>query len=103
MLAAFTNQQIIDRYAPLIDPESAEAIDEAVTRIVAAKRKGGKVIVATGSGPNLHEGVTTLIAELMSKGLIDGVTTSSAVIAHEMGVIAFSQIKLPIASHPPAS
>ena len=41
-------------------------------------------MVATGSGPNLHEGVTTLIAELMTKGVIDGVLTSSAVIAHEM-------------------
>jgi hypothetical protein len=38
----------------------------------------------TGSGPNIHEGVTTLIAELIHKGIIDGVTTSSAVIAHEM-------------------
>src|ERR1019366_1506731 len=38
----------------------------------------------TGSGPNLHEGVTTLIAELMHKGIVDGVITSSAVVAHEM-------------------
>jgi len=42
------------------------------------------VVVVTGSGPNLHEGVTTLIAELINKGVIDGVTTSSAVVAHEM-------------------
>jgi hypothetical protein len=40
--------------------------------------------VITGSGPNIHEGVTTLIAELIRKGLVDGVITSSAVIAHEM-------------------
>jgi len=58
---------------------------EAVTRIVAAKQRGGKVVVITGSGPNVHEGVTTLIAELMRVGMVDGVTTSSAVIAHEMG------------------
>src|ERR1044071_3761134 len=58
---------------------------EAVDRIVAAKRRHGKVVVITGSGPNLHEGVTTLIAELMRIGLVDGVTTSAAVIAHEMG------------------
>jgi len=38
-----------------------------------------------GSGPNLHEGVTTLIAALMNEGIIDGVITSSAVICHEMG------------------
>ncbi len=43
------------------------------------------MVVITGSGPNIHEGVTTLIAELMRAGLVDGVTTSSAVISHEMG------------------
>ena len=59
--------------------------EEAVTGIIAAKRRGGKVVVITGSGPNIHEGVTTLIAELMRAGLVDGVTTSSAVVAHEMG------------------
>lgn len=40
--------------------------------------------MVTGSGPSLHEGVTTLIAELMRVGVIDAVTTSSAVVAHEM-------------------
>src|SRR6266481_4850173 len=58
---------------------------KAVEKIVTAKRRGGSVVVVTGSGPNIHEGVTTLIAELMHKGVIDGVITSSAVIAHEMG------------------
>ena len=62
-----------------------ETVDQAVNSIVEAKKRKGKVVVVTGSGPNLHEGVTTLIAELIDKGLIDGVTTSSAVIAHEMG------------------
>ena len=84
MPTAFTNQQIVERYSPLIDAETAEYLDLAVDKMVTAKNKGGKVVVVTGSGPNLHEGVTTLIAELMSKGIIDGVTTSSAVIAHEM-------------------
>jgi len=41
-------------------------------------------VVITGSGPNIHEGVTTLIAELIHKGLVNGVSTSSAVVAHEM-------------------
>lgn len=85
MGGALSNQQIIDRYLPLIDGETIEFLDQAVAKIVASKRKGAKVVVATGSGPNLHEGVTTLIAELMSKGIIDGILTSSAVIAHEMG------------------
>jgi hypothetical protein len=57
----------------------------AVDRIVAAKERGGHVVIVTGSGPNVHEGVTTLIAELMRAGVVDGVTTSSAVVAHEMG------------------
>ena len=61
-----------------------EQLDRAIDGIISAKEKGGKVVVVTGSGPNLHEGVTTLIAELIHKGIIDGVTTSSAVIAHEM-------------------
>ncbi|MFN8493170.1 MAG: hypothetical protein U0350_36540 [Caldilineaceae bacterium] len=81
---AFTNQQIIERYTPLLDGETLEFLERAVEAIIASKRKQHKVVVATGSGPNLHEGVTTLIAELMSKGVIDGVLTSSAVIAHEM-------------------
>ena len=59
-------------------------LDKAVNSVAEVKKKGGKVVVATGSGPNIHEGVTTLIAELMDKGIIDGVTTSSAVVSHEM-------------------
>ena len=43
-----------------------------------------KVVVVTGSGPNIHEGVTSLVAELMRVGIVDGVATSSAVVAHEM-------------------
>ena len=61
-----------------------EMVDRAVHSIVNAKEAGKKVAVVVGSGPNIHEGVTTLIAELIKKGIIDGVTTSSAVIAHEM-------------------
>jgi hypothetical protein len=55
-----------------------------VARIAGAKQRGGRVVVVTGSGPNLHEGVTTQIAELIHNGLVDGVITSSAVVAHEM-------------------
>lgn len=57
----------------------------AVERIAAAKERGGKVAVVTGSGPNIHEGVTTLLAGLMRAGIVDGVSTSSAVVSHEMG------------------
>ncbi len=68
-----------------LPPATRDRLEEAVARIVAAKRKGGKVVVITGSGPNIHEGATTLIAELMRVGLVDGVTTSAAVVSHEMG------------------
>ncbi len=80
-----------------IDPTTMEAlsarldetmkarVEKTVEAIVAAKESGGKVAVVTGSGPNIHEGVTTLIAELMRVGVIDGVTTSSATISHELG------------------
>jgi hypothetical protein len=64
--------------------KSKEMMEKGISDIVSAKKKKGKVVVVTGSGPNVHEGVTTLIAEMITQGLIDGVTTSSAVIAHEM-------------------
>ena len=66
-------------------PSKAQVrLKHAIKLIVNAKEKGGKVVAVVGSGPNLHEGVTTLLAELMHKGIIDGVSTSSAVINHEM-------------------
>ena len=68
-----------------LDAKALGRVEEAVDRIVAAKERGGKVAVVTGSGPNVHEGVTTLIAELMRVGLVDAVSTSAAVVAHEMG------------------
>ncbi|MCA9732293.1 MAG: hypothetical protein H6696_16110 [Deferribacteres bacterium] len=64
--------------------QTQNTITTCVQAMTDLKQKGGKIVVVTGSGPNLHEGVTTLIAELINKGIIDGVTTSSAVIAHEM-------------------
>lgn len=64
--------------------ETQDRVKRAAAWIAATKEKGGKVVVVVGSGPNLHEGVTTLIAELVNKGIIDGVCTSSAVVSHEM-------------------
>jgi hypothetical protein len=78
------NEQLLQTFYQSLDHRSRAALDEAAEKIIAAKLRGGKIVVATGSGPNLHEGVTTLIAELMDKGIVDGVTTSSAVITHEM-------------------
>ena len=84
MDGVWSQAEISARYLPLVNRDTVEFLLTAVERIVECKRTGGKVVVATGSGPNLHEGVTTLIAELMTKGIVDGVLTSSAVIAHEM-------------------
>lgn len=61
-----------------------DRIDSGVYAIVRAKERGGRVVAITGSGPNIHEGITTLIAAMIHKGLVDGVITSSAVVAHEM-------------------
>ena len=74
----------VERLEKTLSPVALERIESAVEQIVEAKQRGGKVAVVTGSGPNIHEGVTTLVAELMRAGIVDGVTTSSAVIAHEM-------------------
>lgn len=79
------NRGLIEEFYDGLDERSREALDAAVSKVVEAKKRGGKVAVVTGSGPNLHEGVTTLIAELITKGVVDGVTTSSAVVNHEMG------------------
>jgi hypothetical protein len=79
-----TNREPIERLYKDLPTDTKEMLDQAIASIASAKKAGGKVVVVTGSGPHLHEGVTTLIAELIHKGIIDGVTTSSAVIAHEM-------------------
>ena len=74
----------IDNFKTSLDERSLASLSQAVARITEVKRKNGKVMVVTGSGPNIHEGVTTLIAELIRVGIVDAVSTSSAVIAHEM-------------------
>ena len=67
-----------------LSDETRDRLKRAAEVIIEAKQRGGKVAAVVGSGPNLHEGVTTLIAELIRAGMVDGVTTSSAVVAHEM-------------------
>lgn len=76
---------LLGRLEKELDNSTRGRLDDAVDRIVRAKEAGKRVVAVTGSGPNIHEGVTTLIAELMRIGVIDGVSTSSAVVAHEMG------------------
>lgn len=77
-------RDVIDLMYQGLEEKVKRRVNMAIEKIVAAKKKGGKVVVVTGSGPNIHEGVTTLIAELIQKGIVDGVSTSSAVINHEM-------------------
>ena len=74
----------LDNFRASLDERSQAGVLRAVEKITEVKKRGGKVMVVTGSGPNIHEGVTTLIAELIRVGIVDAVSTSSAVIAHEM-------------------
>ena len=77
-------RETIEALRAELSAETRERIGRAVGAIVEAKQRGGKVVAVIGSGPNLHEGVTTLVAELIRVGIVDGVITSSAVVAHEM-------------------
>jgi len=78
------DRKVIENMFISLPSRAKTRLKRATELIVKAKEKGGKVVAVVGSGPNLHEGVTTLLAELMHKGIIDGVSTSSAVINHEM-------------------
>jgi len=78
------DRKVIENMFINLPSRAKTRLKRATELIVKAKEKGGKVVAVVGSGPNLHEGVTTLLAELMHKGIIDGVSTSSAVINHEM-------------------
>ena len=76
--------KLIESLYNQLNAGTREMLDKAVDKIVYAKLNGKKIVVVVGSGPNIHEGVTTLLAHFISKGIIDGVTTSSAVVSHEM-------------------
>ena len=78
------DESYIEELHRSLDERTRGRVDGVIDRIVSVKEQGGKVAVVTGSGPNVHEGVTTLLAELIEKGIVDGVITSAAVVAHEM-------------------
>ncbi len=78
------NFNLLKMYYQNLEQSSRDNLDRAIDKIIEVKKKNGKIMVVTGSGPNIHEGVTTLISELMDKDIINSVSTSSAVIAHEM-------------------
>lgn len=69
----FINRKIIEKIFHGLPSKIKDRIEQAKDIIVQTKERGGKIVVAVGSGPNLHEGVTTLIAELMHKDIVDGV------------------------------
>lgn len=75
---------VIERSYRELEERTRERLDQVVDAMKEVLKAGGEIVVVTGSGPNIHEGVTTQIAELISKGVVHGVITSSAVIAHEM-------------------
>lgn len=78
------NLNLINKYYQELEQASRDNLSQAINKIIEVKKKNGKIMVVTGSGPNIHEGVTVLISELMDKEIINNVSTSSAVIAHEM-------------------
>ncbi len=65
------NSKLLEQHYNELEEDSRRVLDEAIATIVDAKKQGGKIMVVTGSGPNIHEGVTTLIAQLMEKGIVD--------------------------------
>ena len=74
----------VESWRARLSETARQHLSRAARNIIEAKQRGGKVVVVTGSGPNIHEGVTTLLGELMHKGVVNGIVTSSAVVAHEM-------------------
>ncbi len=78
------NCKFLDKLFADLPAAIQERVDQAAKIIVNAKKNGGNIVTVIGSGPNLHEGITTLVAELIAQGVINGVLTSSATISHEM-------------------
>jgi len=78
------NLDLTNKYYQELEQASRDNLDKAIDKIIEVKKKNGKIMIVTGSGPNIHEGVTVLISELMDKDIVNSVSTSSAVIAHEM-------------------
>src|SRR5271157_2651558 len=78
------NREYLDELFANLPEIVQERITTAADVIVRKKNEHGRVVAVLGSGPNVHEGVTTLVAELIAQGVIDGVLTSSATVSHEM-------------------
>ncbi len=78
------SQQALQELERRLAPDVVDDLGLAAEKWVGVKKQGGKVVVITGSGPNLHEGVCSQLAHLVELGLVDGIITSSAVVGHEL-------------------
>ena len=59
-----TDRKIIERFYNELSPLVKETVDSAVNSIVTAKENGGKVVVVTGSGPNLQSCTNVILVLL---------------------------------------
>jgi hypothetical protein len=57
------SRQLVNGLRASLSETARNNLDLAIRKIVEAKRENGSVVVVTGSGPNVDEGITTLIAE----------------------------------------
>ncbi len=46
----------LEGFRASLDERSRAAVSSAIEKITEVKKRGGKVMVVTGSGPNIHEG-----------------------------------------------
>jgi len=56
---------LIQRLHDSLPATTRNHLAHAIRKIVDAKERVGRVVAVTRSGPNIHEGVTTQIAELI--------------------------------------
>lgn len=83
-MGMIVERTILEGYYRSFTPELQRGVDDAAREIVRVKREGRRVAVILEDRLNVIEGVTILVAELMSRGVIDAVLTSAAIVNHEM-------------------
>lgn len=68
------NRKLLTEFYDALDDRSRETLDLAVEKMIQSKKRTEKLSLLPAVAPISMKGVTTLIAELIDKGLIDGVT-----------------------------
>ena len=91
------NASLLREFQESLDPRSRESLMAAADAIVEVKKRGGNIAVVTGSGPNIHEGVTTLIA-VFSLLLFAGDTLAGFATALAIGVFVGTYSSIFVAS-----